>query len=121
MYTAHLRLSATGVPEHLEAQDTRRDSIHGANGSGELSAGSSSLMYIYQIKLGNMALEYKPVMIGTAGRNFEIRRAVFPLVDSTKIALAFCSDAAATAAIATVSTVSVGRMVEFLSSSYKGG
>jgi len=45
-----------------------------------------------------------------AGLYFEIKRAVFPLVDRTTIALALCSEAAETAAIATVSTVSVGRV-----------
>jgi hypothetical protein len=49
-----------------------------------------------------------PTMIGHVGRNLEMRRAVLPLVVSTTIALAFCSLAAATAAIATVSVVSVG-------------
>ena len=44
------------------------------------------------------------------GRYLEIIRAVLPLVESTRIALASCSDAAATAAIATVSTVAVGRL-----------
>lgn len=51
----------------------------------------------------------------------EIRRAVFPLVERTRIALAFCSDAAVTAAIATVSTVSVGRFVASRNSSNRGG
>lgn len=60
-------------------------------------------------------------MIGTEGRYFEIRRAVLPLVESTMIAPAFCSEAAATAASATVSTVSVGRDVVFRSSSYSAG
>ena len=60
---------------------------------------------------------HEPVMMGTEGRYFEMRRAVLPLVESTMIALAFCSDAAATAAIATVSTVSVGRGVTPRSSS----
>ena len=47
--------------------------------------------------------------MGTEGRYFEIKRAVAPLVESVMMALAFCSEAAATAAIATVSAVSVGR------------
>lgn len=62
-----------------------------------------------------------PVMIGTLGRYLEIRRAVFPLVERTKMALASCSEAAATAAMATVSTVCVGRGWMALSSSYRGG
>ena len=51
----------------------------------------------------------QPVMIGILGRYLEMRRAVLPLVERTRIPLAFCSEAAATAAIATVSAVSVGR------------
>jgi FAD/FMN-containing dehydrogenase len=62
-----------------------------------------------------------PVMMGTFGRYLEIRRAVLPLVESTRIALAFCSEAAATAAMDTVSTVCVGRGWRSRSSSYKGG
>ena len=62
-----------------------------------------------------------PVMIGTLGRYFDTRRAVLPLVDKTIIAEAFCSEAAATAAIATVSTVSVGRGVSARSSSKTTG
>lgn len=58
-----------------------------------------------------------PVMMGTEGLYLDTRRAVLPLVDSTMMALAFCSEAAATAANATVSTVSVGRGVAVLSSS----
>jgi len=61
------------------------------------------------------------VTIGTFGLNLEIKRAVFPLVDRTRMAPAFCSMAAPTAAIATVSTVSVGREVVARSSSYSGG
>lgn len=60
-------------------------------------------------------------MMGTGGRYLETRRAVLPLVDSTMMALAFCSSAAPTAATATVSEVSVGRGVASLSSSYSGG
>ena len=60
-------------------------------------------------------------MMGTCGRYLEIKRAVLPLVERTRIALAFCSFAAATAAIATVSTVSVGRVVELRNSSNSGG
>lgn len=56
-------------------------------------------------------------MIGTFGRNLEMRRAVFPLVDKTRIAPAFCSSADPTAAIETVSTVLVGRVVVARSSS----
>jgi hypothetical protein len=62
-----------------------------------------------------------PVIMGTRGRYLEIKRAVFPLVESTKMALALCSVAAATEARATVSTVSVGRFWMFLSSSNIGG
>lgn len=60
-------------------------------------------------------------MMGTEGRYLEIKRAVFPLVDNTIIALAPCSKAAATAAMATVSAVSVGRGWVVLMSSNKGG
>ena len=65
--------------------------------------------------------EYLPQIIGMLGRYLETRRAVLPLVDKTRIALAPCSDAAATAAKATVSTVSVGLTVTLRSSSYRGG
>ncbi len=46
---------------------------------------------------------------GTLGLYLEINLAVSPLVDNTKSALAPCSFAAATAAMATVSAVCVGR------------
>lgn len=49
------------------------------------------------------------VSIGQLGRYLEIRRAVLPDVDITRMAPAFCSSEAATAAIATVSVVAVGR------------
>lgn len=62
-----------------------------------------------------------PVMIGTEGRYLEIKRAVCPLVERTMIALAPCSEAAATAAIATVSAVSVGRGWMLRISSNRGG
>jgi hypothetical protein len=58
-----------------------------------------------------------PVMMGTLGRYLEMRRAVFPLVERTRIAPAFCSLAAPTAAIETVSIVSVGRDVHARNSS----
>lgn len=62
-----------------------------------------------------------PVIMGTHGRYLEIKRAVFPLVDNTIIAPAFCSKDAATAAMATVSAVSVGRGCMDLMLSNKGG
>jgi hypothetical protein len=58
-----------------------------------------------------------PVMMGTLGRYLEMRRAVLPLVERTRIAPAFCSIAAPTADIATVSTVSMGRDVHARNSS----
>ena len=61
------------------------------------------------------------VMIGTWGLYLATNRAVFPLVERTTIAHAPCSVAAATAAMATVSTVSVGNGIELRSSSYRGG
>ena len=60
-------------------------------------------------------------MIGTLGLYLATNRAVFPLVERTTIPHAPCSVAAATAAMATVSTVSVGKGVMLRTSSYKGG
>ena len=68
-----------------------------------------------------MVVDDTPVIIGTLGRYLEMRRAVLPLVESTRMALAFCSDAAPTAAMDTVSAVGVGRGWRSRSSSYKGG
>lgn len=62
-----------------------------------------------------------PVMMGTLGLYLEINLAESPLVLRTRIAPAFCSLTAATAAIPTVSAVGVGRAVASLSSSNKGG
>lgn len=73
---------------------------------------------VYQVYTREYIIDaYSPVIIGTFGRNLEMRRAVFPLVDKTKIAPASCSRAAPTAAIETVSTVPVGRDVHARSSS----
>lgn len=73
----------------------------------------------YSISLIEKSLikERIPVMMGTLGRNLEMRRAVFPLVDRTRIAPASCSIEDPTAANATVSTVLVGRDVVWRSSS----
>ena len=62
-----------------------------------------------------------PAMMGTGGRYLEMRRAVLPEVERTTMALAFCSAAAATAATAMVSAVSVGVVVAARSSSKRGG
>ena len=60
-------------------------------------------------------------MIGHEGRYLDTRRAVLPLVERTTMALAACSLAAATAAMATLSAVGVGRGVSALSSSNRTG
>jgi hypothetical protein len=60
-------------------------------------------------------------MIGQGGLYFDTNLAVFPLVDMTRIAPAFCSSAAATAEIATVSEVVVGRETRARSSLNSGG
>jgi hypothetical protein len=52
-----------------------------------------------------------PQMIGHWGRNLDKNRAEIPLVDKTMMAPALCSMEAATAAMAKVSAVSVGRGV----------
>lgn len=61
------------------------------------------------------------VMMGHWGLYLETRRAVLPEVDMTRMAPAFCSMAAATAAMATVSEVGVGRTVMARSSLKRGG
>lgn len=101
-----LHPSAIGAPRCREAQDKRKDRHPCEGAPGERSAGCASL------RTDSMSAEredkdtfHVPVMMGTAGRYFEMRRAVLPLVERTMMALAFCSAAAATAAIATVSAV----------------
>lgn len=61
------------------------------------------------------------VMTGHEGRYLETKRAVFPLVDMTMMAPAFCSIAAATAEMATVSEVVVGRRTRARSWLKRGG
>ena len=60
-------------------------------------------------------------MTGQGGLYLLTNLAVFPLVLMTKIAPAFCSNAAATAEIATVSEVVVGRLTSARSSLKRGG
>jgi hypothetical protein len=57
-----------------------------------------------------MVNRHLPVMMGTLGRYVEIRQAVFLLVDSTIIALVFFSEVAATAAIASLHSLSETRL-----------
>lgn len=60
-------------------------------------------------------------MTGQGGLYLDTNRAVLPEVDITKIAPAFCSNAAATAEMATVSEVEVGRETSARSSLKSGG
>jgi hypothetical protein len=78
------------------------------------------------ISLGTSTIEishrrYVPQMMGHEGRYLEQSRAVAPLVDRTMMAPASCSMEAETAAKAKVSAVSVGRGVNCLSWSKRGG
>lgn len=116
-----LRPFAIDAQECLLAQGTRTDNSHGGDEFDVRFARSESLKPFHDTCRDHLFGRNSPVRIGTLGRYFEIKRAVFPLVDKTRIAPASCSEAAATAAIATVSTVSVGRGWIALRSSYKGG
>lgn len=68
-----------------------------------------------------MMMLYSPQMMGHAGRNLERKRAEIPLVERTMMAPAFCSIEAATADMARVSAVSVGRLVSRRSWSKRDG
>jgi hypothetical protein len=71
---------------------------------------------VMKLTLQAVALR-ETMMMGQTGRYLETRRAVVPLVVRTRIAPAFCSRDALTAAMAQVSVVGQGMGASFLSSS----
>ena len=87
---ANLHQSATGRLVFRVAQDTRQGKLHGA---GEFVATfvDCELLQTFINHTYSMPEINSLVMIGTFGLYLEIKRAVFPLVESTRIALALCS------------------------------
>lgn len=106
-----------GIVEHGVASTVKVDLASGLLVAGDCEASEGQRRVFSYTKKQNDIL----VMTGQGGRYLETRRAVFPEVDMTRMAPAFCSRAAATADMATVSEVGVGRLARARSSLKRGG
>lgn len=112
--------SATSQQEYHEAQGTRQGKHPERGGAVERFVRFGSLDVTQRIAQQEDEF-YLPQMMGQAGLYLEINLAETPEVESTMIAPASCSIAAATAERARVSAVSVGRGVRARSWSKRGG